>query len=368
MGLPMAFGRLIVPVAMKAIDDPFPASVPASRPPSSGRRPCLADAHGESRVDIQHLSSHAQRLQPQGRSLEREFPKLALSQLTLIRMPFEEAILTFRSEGFRSIGLWRPRLADFGEERAALLLNESGMSVSSLSFAGGFTGSHGYRYTEAINDGFDALRQASIVGAETVVLVAGGLNGHITKHARRNVVDGIKALSERAEQLGVQLALRPMRRTFHHTWSFLNTCDETIDILDKIQCPNVRLAIDLYHCGLDLDWRKSLRHIAPYTSLVFVNDLPSPHSTEYEMCLPGEGMLPIRSILEEMVIGGFEGKFEVHVWSEKLWELPPRRLFAGVRESMAKVWPAAWENWARMYRHLPPGSDSLPPPRIQPAE
>lgn len=315
-------------------------------------------------MDTQHLWSQIQppplaQPIPQGLGSfsspgEREFPRLALSQLTLMRMPFEEAVLNFRSEGFRSIGLWRPRLADFGEDRAAILLQDAGMSVSSLSFAGGFTGSHGYRYTEAIHDGFDALKQAAIVGAETVVLVAGGLNGHITKHARRNVVDGIRTLSERAEQLGVQLALRPMRKTFHHTWSFLNTCDETIGILDQIQCPNVGLAIDLYHCGLESDWKKSLRMIAPHTSLVFVNDLPCPNSTEYEMCLPGDGILPVRAILEEFVIGGFEGKFEVHVWSEKLWELPSRRLFANVRESLARVWPAAWGHWARQFRNDSP--------------
>lgn len=281
---------------------------------------------------------------------ERVFPKLALSQLTLIRLPFEEVLVKAQEEGFHSLGLWRPRLADFGEERASVLLQELKLKVSSLSFAGSFTGSHGFRYTEAIHDGMEALNQAAAVGAETLVLVAGGLNGHITKHARRNVVDGIKSLGDRAGEMGIKLALRPMRRTFHHTWSFLNTCDETIDIIHKIQQPHVGLAVDLYHCGLDPQWRKSLRHIAPHTSLVFVNDLPCPDSTEYEMCLPGEGILPVRSILEELVIGGFEGKFEVHVWSERLWEQPPSQIFANVRESMARVWPAAWENWARLYR------------------
>ena len=68
---------------------------------------------------------------------------LAISQLSTLRWAFEEDVHAYAGRGFDGIGIYRPKLEDFGIERAVDLLAESELEVTSLSWAGGFTGSDG---------------------------------------------------------------------------------------------------------------------------------------------------------------------------------------------------------------------------------
>ena len=61
-----------------------------------------------------------------------------------------------------------------------------------------------------MDDARQALQLAGAVGAECLVLVSGPRRGHIHSHARRLLVDAVKALAEDAAEQGVALALLPM--------------------------------------------------------------------------------------------------------------------------------------------------------------
>jgi len=67
--------------------------------------------------------------------------------------------------GIPAIGVWRQKLADFGEEKGIELLADSGLSVSNLLWAGGFTGSDGHTYRESLNDAAEAIRLAAALNA-----------------------------------------------------------------------------------------------------------------------------------------------------------------------------------------------------------
>src|SRR4051794_18076560 len=78
--------------------------------------------------------------------------RLAISELTTFRWSFEEDVEQYRSAGANAIGVWRQKLADVGEERGAAILSAAGLAVSSLQWAGGFTGSDGHSHQESIAD------------------------------------------------------------------------------------------------------------------------------------------------------------------------------------------------------------------------
>ncbi|MEZ6081693.1 MAG: hypothetical protein R3C56_40285 [Pirellulaceae bacterium] len=43
--------------------------------------------------------------------------RLAVSELSTFRWSFEEDVLHYHEIGFEAIGIWRPKLADYGEEK-----------------------------------------------------------------------------------------------------------------------------------------------------------------------------------------------------------------------------------------------------------
>jgi len=93
-----------------------------------------------------------------------------MSEVTTFRWSFEQDVFNYVAAGYESIGVWRQKLADFGEEAGIDLLAESGLRVSHLLWAGGFTGSDGRTWNEAIDDACQAIRLAGAMNAGCLIV------------------------------------------------------------------------------------------------------------------------------------------------------------------------------------------------------
>lgn len=91
-------------------------------------------------------------------SSSHKVSQLSMSEVTTYRWSLEEDIEHYLAAGFESIGVWRQKLNDYGEEEGIDLLAASGLAVSNLLWAGGFTGSDGRSFQEAVRDGCHAVR------------------------------------------------------------------------------------------------------------------------------------------------------------------------------------------------------------------
>jgi sugar phosphate isomerase/epimerase len=136
--------------------------------------------------------------------------RLSINELTTYRWPFEDDVANYIASGIRAMGVWRPKLADFREERGIELLAESGMAVSNLLSAGGFTGSEGLSFRESIEDTEEAIRLAAAMACSRLVVYSGGRNGHTINHSRRLVEAALRELSHAAREFDVVLAIEPM--------------------------------------------------------------------------------------------------------------------------------------------------------------
>ena len=86
---------------------------------------------------------------------------VAISQLTTSRWDLPEEIARLADHGFDCLSLWRAKLSDIGPAAAASLLTGAGMRVSSLQWAGGFTGGDGRTFAESIEDAAEAIETAA---------------------------------------------------------------------------------------------------------------------------------------------------------------------------------------------------------------
>src|SRR5258708_7706372 len=148
-------------------------------------------------------------------------PRLSINEMTTYHWSFLEDVIGYQAAGIERIGVWRRKLSDFGEERAVELLRESTPAVSCFSSAGGFTGSDGQTYREAVDDALDALRMAAEIHAECLVVVSGARAGHIVSHARRLLRCALRELGDVAARSGLSIALQPVHRHPTDRCSFL---------------------------------------------------------------------------------------------------------------------------------------------------
>ena len=99
---------------------------------------------------------------------------------------------------------------------------ESGLAVSNLLWAGGFTGSDGRSYRESLDDAGDAIRLAGDLGAKALVVYSGARAGHTQNHARRLIREALTELAPMAGDHGLVLAVEPMHFGCAADWTFLN--------------------------------------------------------------------------------------------------------------------------------------------------
>ncbi len=244
--------------------------------------------------------------------------KLSVSELSTYRWGFEEDVVQYRQAGFSAIGVWRAKLAEYGEEKGRELLLENGLEVSSLQWIGGFTGSDGRSFRDSMHDAFDGLELAGDLKAQSVVVLAGGRSGHIHKHAMRLLRTALTELSEAAQAVGVQLALEPMHVGCAHDFTFITELPQTLDLIAELGLPNLGLVFDCYHLAQDPRVLAWLPEILPYIRLVQLGDSKHAPMGEQNRCLLGQGNLPLSQIIRLLTEHNYDGFLEVELLGEEL--------------------------------------------------
>lgn len=247
---------------------------------------------------------------------------LAISQLSTLRWSFEEDAEAYAARGFTGIGVYRTKLEDFGVDRAVELLAESSLRVTSLSWAGGFTGSDGRTFEEAVADARSAVADAATLRAETLIVLAGGRNNHIRNHARRTLCEALQEIAGWAEDFGVRLSLEPIHPGCGDEWSFVNDLHSTLDIIDAVASPQLGIVLDTYHLGMDEDVLSWLPEVIPHLHLVQLGDARHTPLGEMNRCLLGEGCVPLPTILETLTEHRYAGPLEVELIGEDVEPLP----------------------------------------------
>jgi sugar phosphate isomerase/epimerase len=236
---------------------------------------------------------------------------LSMNELTTFRWSLEEDVEHYQHAGYHSIGVWRQKLADGDEERGIDLLASSGLSVSSVLWAGGFTGSDGRTLDESVDDAVQAIRLAAALHAGCLVVYAGGRNNHTYRHAGRLLRTALDELLPLAETIDVPLAIEPMHPRCAADCTFLTDLNSVVSLIDEFQSNYLKLAYDTYHFPLGAAQRDTLARLTPYIGIVHLADRHVPPSIEQERCPLGQGRVPLAEIVATLLEAGYNGAFDV---------------------------------------------------------
>lgn len=244
--------------------------------------------------------------------------ELSINEMTTFRWTFDEDVANYAAAGVRAIGVWRQKLADYGEERGIELLRDSGLRVSNLLWAGGFTGCDGRNFQESLDDAADAVRLCAALDCRCLVIYTGGRAGHTHNHARRLTREAFRKLLPWAEEHNVVLAVEPMHPGCAAEWTFLTDLDEALALVDAVASPLVKVVFDTYHLGHDARILALLPRIAPHVAVVHLGDGKTPPDREQDRCRLGEGRIPLRELIAGLRQGGFDGDYDLELLGEEI--------------------------------------------------
>ncbi|MBN1394032.1 MAG: sugar phosphate isomerase/epimerase [Pirellulales bacterium] len=242
---------------------------------------------------------------------------LSISETTTFRWSLEEDAARYAAASVPAVGIWRHKLSDCGVSNARDILRNHGLQVSHLFWAGGFTGSDGRSYRESVEDAEDAIRSAAALDCATLAVLSGPRAGHTHNHARRLTQEALIELAPLAAELGVVLAVEPMHARCAAQWTFINSLDDAIGLLEGIGHPNVKMMLDTYHLGLDGGLAGRIEQAAPWIALVQLGDGRRPPDGEQNRCRLGEGIVPLSEIVAALKTAGYDGFYDVELLGEE---------------------------------------------------
>jgi len=239
--------------------------------------------------------------------------QISVSQFTTCCWTFEEDLLRYQALGFDSIGIWRRKIDELGHRNALDMLHDSSLSVSSLNWAGGFTGSDGRSFIEAIDDAVDAIVLAGQLNAGSLILHPGARNNHTNSHAFRLLRLAIDQLAPVAEDYGVKLAIELIPGFVESPWTFIHSFSQLDQLLDNFAPEQLGLVLDLYYAGLNQPTLERLERIADRIDLVQLSDRGDTNTAEEHRLLPGDGKVDIPAWITKLDQMDYNGPIELEV-------------------------------------------------------
>ena len=283
-------------------------------------------------------------------------PRFSVSQITTFHQTFEQDLATYREAGAEGIGVWEFKL---GESDADTLsrLKESGLKATTcipgtLSiFPVPFPGPTD---PEERTQGLcDAIRRFAPFEPEVVLCLTGHPGeGADPVESRRVVVDGLRRCAKVAAEHGLTLGLEPLHREVYASWSMIGTIPETIDLMDEIGEPNVKLLYDVYHLwDTDDVVEHTVKNGNRISSSVHICDWRDPTRNDFDRALPGDGIIDLAAVFGALEAGDAidwvdleifsdDGSFSDMDFDDSLWKQDPVDVCLRGKAGFQKAWAA----------------------------
>ena len=246
--------------------------------------------------------------------------RFSLNQATTKHWPLPDVVRACAAAGLEWIGLWREPVRDYGVDRAARLVRDAGLRVSSLCRGGFFT------MPGSFDDNRRAVDEAAALGTGVLVLVCGGLpDGSRDLDAARHVVtDGVAALAAYARGSGVRLAIEALHPMFCSDRCVISSLSGALDVAERFGSDQVGVVVDAYHVWWDADVYKQIARAGDRILSFQVSDwvTPLPADVLLGRAMMGDGVIELRRLREACDRAGYAGPIEVELFNGEYWAAP----------------------------------------------
>jgi sugar phosphate isomerase/epimerase len=269
---------------------------------------------------------------------------LSLNVWTTKHWSLAEAVDGCVRHGIGGIGLWRDKVEETGLDRAAALVRDAGLTVTSLCRGGFFTAATpdgtALDPVRVAADNRRAVDEAAVLGAGTLVLVVGGLpsGSRDLPAARATVLDGVTELASYAADRGVRLAIEPLHPMFCADRAVVSTLAQALDMCDQVGAPNVGVCVDTYHIWWDPRVEEQIARAGDRIHIFQACDflVPIPADALLGRGHVGDGVADIPALARSVAAAGYDGPVEVEIFNAEVWDTPGDETLRTMTERHAK--------------------------------
>ena len=270
----------------------------------------------------------------------------AINTATLgFQAPIEVVIDTVAKAGFGAIAPWRREVEGQDVRAIGRHIRNAGLSVTGYCRSTYIPAASRAEFDANIAANRRAIEDAAVLGAESFVMVVGGLapGSKDIAAARAQVAEGTALLLEHGRAQGVRIALEPLHPVYAADRSCLSLLSEALDICEAVEPvgadPWLGTCLDVYHIWWDPNLAGNVAR-AGATKRIFglhVCDWLVPtEDVLNDRGMMGDGVIDVPGIRRRVEEAGYNGFVEVEIFSARhWWKRPMEETLAVCRERLA---------------------------------
>jgi len=171
-----------------------------------------------------------------------------------------------------------------------------------------------------------ALTEAAELGADTLVLVCGGLvpGSRDLGLARCMIADAIGELVPVAQRLGVRMGIEALHPMFCADRCVISRLGEAVDLALLFPADAVGVVVDTYNVWWDAQLAADIARAGPRITGYQLGDwvLPLPLDTLLGRGHLGDGVIDFGPISASVRAAGYDGYAEVEIFNAGVWDAP----------------------------------------------
>ncbi|MCC5033416.1 sugar phosphate isomerase/epimerase [Streptomyces sp. WAC 00631] len=269
--------------------------------------------------------------------------RFSLNQETIRQWSLPDLAEGCAEAGVRRVGLWRAPVQAYGVERAARLMREAGLTVSSLCRGGFLTATDPADRAAALADNRAAVDEAAALGTDTLVLVCGGLpeGSRDLRAARERIADALAELVPYAAERGVRPAIEPLHPMFASDRCVVSTLAQALDLAERFPADRIGVVVDTYHLWWDdtvpqlIERAGASGRIAAFQLADWIT--PLPEGVLLGRGQLGDGCVDLRGFRERVDAAGYTGPVEVEIFNPALWARDGAEVLAETTERYRRL-------------------------------
>jgi sugar phosphate isomerase/epimerase len=258
--------------------------------------------------------------------------------------PIAQVIEAVARHGFGGIAPWRREVEGHDVKAIAGHIRDAKLKVTGYCRSTFIPAATVKDFRANIEANKKAIADAAILGAESFVMVVGGLaqGSKDIAAARRQVAEATAELLTHGQEHGVKIALEPLHPVYAADRSCLSTIDEALDLCDRLAPASEKMlgvCLDVYHIWWDPGLERAVSRAKDRITGFHVCDwLADTKDVLNDRGMMGDGVIDIPAIRSMVEKARYRGLVEVEIFSAaNWWTRPIDETLKVCRERLATV-------------------------------
>lgn len=261
-------------------------------------------------------------------------PRVCLHQVAFMGATTADFVGYCRETGIRHMTLVTPLLFQPGQTDAAINAMKGGEThaavVNHPIAMGSSLDRAGAEESEELSRAIDVAHQ---VGAKAIYLVSGGRGSLSWEDAAQRFANIVAPCLDTARQNDVRL-LAETASHLNVDMHIAHTLDDTI-LLAEIA--GIGVCIELQACWFESGLKEKFTRAVPNAGLVQVSDYVPGDRFTPSRAVPGDGVVPLESLLGDILELGYQGVFDLELVGPRIEQEGPQAAAKRAAENLSEI-------------------------------